>query len=645
MLNTNKPRYDLFKNMKHRLLYTWAFLFATMQTFAQTYTYDSNNRIKTVVYDNGTTITYSYDALGNRMSKKVTGSVAEKYTISVTVTPTGSGTVTGGGTYAKGTTIELNALPNGGYEFSKWSDGNTDNPLTIKVTGNQSFTAKFVESSSELVGDIVPDGVINRQDLDALIAAYTSGTAATKVTDLDGDTQLTIADVTKLISMLPRPGGNVGSLTDGLVAYYPFNGNANDESGMGNHGSVIGNVELTTDRHGNANGAYRFFGEPLNYISVPDDETLHISTFTLNAWVYTDAEDYGSGYLINKGRDINDGSYRLCVNGVGAETLYGGINGANMEGTPQVNTWHMVTGTVEGKNAKYYLDGVLQDEKTLSNAFVYNNSDPLTLGIHYYSGVPSSWAYPLKGVLDDVRIYNRVLTSSEINALYADNTEPVVTKNEYKGHEYVDLGLPSGTLWATCNVGASTPEEVGCYYSWAETNGSCDGKTLFSFTDYKYNESSMSENFTKYCNRVSYGYNGFTDTLSELEAEDDAATVNWNGSWRTPTKTEALELMNKTYTEWTFTTQNGVQGFIVTSLIEGYTDRSIFLPAVGGLYSNYYLYHENDLACYWTSTLYSDPDMASVLELKVTGKKGTNSYSRDKGLIVRPVVNKSAINK
>lgn len=205
--------------MKHRLLYTLALLFATLQTFAQTYTYDANNRLTKVVYDNGTTITYNYDALGNRISKIVTGSTAVKYTISVSVTPSGSGTVTGGGTYAKGTTIELYAIPNAGYKFSKWSNGSTDNPLTISVSGNQSYTAQFVESSSELVGDVVPDGVINQQDLNALVNAYTSGTTVTKATDIDTDNQLTIADITKLISMLPLQGDDNNSNTYNGHAY------------------------------------------------------------------------------------------------------------------------------------------------------------------------------------------------------------------------------------------------------------------------------------------------------------------------------------------------------------------------------------------------------------------------------------------
>lgn len=205
--------------------------------------------------------------------------------------------------------------------------------------------------------------------------------------------------------------------TDGLVAYYPFNGNANDMSGNNNHGSIIGNVQLTTDRHGNHNSAYYFPGQPFNYISVPDNESLHCSTFTLNAWVYSNSEGYANGYLINKGRDIEDGSYRLCVTGVGAQNDYYGVNGAGSGTEPETNVWHMVTGTVEGNKAKFYIDGVLIDEKTLSRPFVYYNSEPLTLGMHYYSNVPSFWAYPLLGVLDDVRIYNRVLSHSEILTL------------------------------------------------------------------------------------------------------------------------------------------------------------------------------------------------------------------------------------
>ena len=118
--------------------------------FAQstnTYEYDANNRLTKVTYGNGVTVAYSYDALGNRTSKKVTVS-ATKYTVTTSVSPANAGTVTGGGSYYKDSSIELKAVANSGYKFSKWSDGNTDNPRTITVTGNKTYTAQFVNSSS-----------------------------------------------------------------------------------------------------------------------------------------------------------------------------------------------------------------------------------------------------------------------------------------------------------------------------------------------------------------------------------------------------------------------------------------------------------------------------------------------------------------
>ena len=195
--------------MKHRIIYTLALLFASLQTFAQTYTYDSNNRLTKVVYDNGTTITYTFDALGNRTSKKVTGSTAITYTISATVTPTGSGYVTGTGKYNSGVTVELNAIANAGYKFSKWSDGYTNNPRTITVTGNQSYTAQFEQSeNTSIAGDITNDGKVNTQDLNALINAYLANTNVTQITDLDNDSQLSIADITYLISMIYSGSNN-----------------------------------------------------------------------------------------------------------------------------------------------------------------------------------------------------------------------------------------------------------------------------------------------------------------------------------------------------------------------------------------------------------------------------------------------------
>jgi hypothetical protein len=134
-------------------------------------------------------------------------------------------------------------------------------------------------------------------------------------------------------------------------------------------------------------------------------------------------------------------------------------------------------------------------------------------------------------------------------------------------YEYVDLGLPSGTLWATCNVGASLPEEYGDYFAWGETRP----KDNYNWDNYKYckgNDTTL----TKYCCDSSFGYNGFTDILTTLEAGDDAATVNCGEDWRTPTKDEWEELIACCAQTWT--TRNGVYG----RLFAAPNGNSIFLP-------------------------------------------------------------------
>ena len=143
----------------------------------------------------------------------------------------------------------------------------------------------------------------------------------------------------------------------------------------------------------------------------------------------------------------------------------------------------------------------------------------------------------------------------------------------HDNHEYVDLGLPSGTLWATCNVGANAPEEYGSYFAWGETAP----KELYTWGTYKWCNGGIFS-MTKYCRESENGYDGFTDGKGELDPEDDAAFVNWGSSWRMPTIDQEQELVN--CCTWTWTTCNGVNGRLVT----GPNGKTIFLPAAGVRY-------------------------------------------------------------
>ena len=181
-----------------------------------------------------------------------------------------------------------------------------------------------------------------------------------------------------------------------------------------------------------------------------------------------------------------------------------------------------------------------------------------------------------------------------------------VTIGTINGYDYVDLGLPSGTKWATCNVGATTPEEYGNYYAWGET-------TVKS----EYTE----ENCTTY---------GVELTDISGNATYDAARANWGGSWRMPTKAESSELEN--YCTWTWTTQSGVNGMKVT----GPNGNTIFFPAVGYWYESGD-YDVGNIGYYWTSTPdETNTDLAYSLDFNGTQSAVYWDY-RDYGQTVRPV--------
>ena len=161
-------------------------------------------------------------------------------------------------------------------------------------------------------------------------------------------------------------------------------------------------------------------------------------------------------------------------------------------------------------------------------------------------------------------------------------------------YEWVDLGLPSGTLWASTNVGATKPEEFGLYFAWGETEGyeGITDEKQFSWSDYKLCGGSDST-LTKYNNDSSYGT---VDTLTTLEQVDDAAYTSDN-TCRIPTKADLEELIANTTSTWE--TLNGVNGRRFTSKTNS---NSIFVPAAGGCFDG----SVNDVGSFgllWSSSL------------------------------------------
>ena len=189
-------------------------------------------------------------------------------------------------------------------------------------------------------------------------------------------------------------------------------------------------------------------------------------------------------------------------------------------------------------------------------------------------------------------------------------------------YDYVDLGLPSGTLWATMNVGAETPEGYGDYFLWGETAP----RLRYDWDSYMWCNGSW-DALTKYNNMGSYGK---VDNKTELDPEDDAARVNWGPLWRMPTSEQLLELMEKCTWEWTV--MNGVNGQLAT----GPNGNTMFLPAAG-LRSGTSRYEVGESGYYWSRTLdTTEPSGACILYFDSVFMD-SGSGSRGSGQVVRAV--------
>lgn len=194
------------------------------------------------------------------------------------------------------------------------------------------------------------------------------------------------------------------------------------------------------------------------------------------------------------------------------------------------------------------------------------------------------------------------------------------------GYDYVDLGLSSGRLWATCNVGASASTEYGDLFAWGET----EPKTNYSYKTYKWASSERS--YKKYCTD---SYYGTVDYLYVLVADDDAATANWGIDWRMPTTEEQGELVDGcTWESVKNYNDSGIDGHLGTSKTNGNT---IFFPytgtGAGGALKDY------TFGCYWSSSVYrNNSDRAKNIEFtEKSVSKGTVNV-RTKGESVRAVV-------
>ena len=225
--------------------------------------------------------------------------------------------------------------------------------------------------------------------------------------------------------------------TNGLVAYYPFNGNANDESGNGNDGTVYG-ATLAADRHGNSNSSYIFDGNE-DYIIVGNNPILNPAEITVTAWVRS--EGYSGDHQVVVSRYFKPNGYvdklggycfELWPNPLDVQWVtwipghgYDNVTYFRTDYSLQANTWYFLTANISESSKKVYVNGTLVGET--EGTFLEQVDFDFWIGGHPYAPERNSF----KGNIDEVRIYNRVLSESEIQQLYNGSTNTPPSEDAY----------------------------------------------------------------------------------------------------------------------------------------------------------------------------------------------------------------------
>ena len=622
--------------MKYRILIVLLALFTTQQVSGQnkvSYTYDANNQLTQVVYYNGTTVKYTYDALGNRLSKKVT-TMQKQYTVALTSIPDEGGSVTGEGKYYEGTSVTIKAVPNEDFVFTAWSDGETDAIRTIVVDRDYVLSAYFEKMEA------------TNQYTITLSANPAEGGRVSGGGTFDEGEYI-------LIKAMANPGYTFSQWSDGninseryylvtsdasLVAYFSKNPDATGILGDVNNDGVVNADDATYIRNA-------YMGWPLDDSSCDLDAD---GNFTIVDVAIMNAILNGT---YNNGSGDNDGDEDDDDVEMTSDIEFFEAPQIRDEGNGLVN--YMVTGYTYKVNFKIKN---ISDHVWEGNLYLLANSDTVKIWNdkdYEPEGRASINATYVAQSAGTVRLalYNQpagVKKSILVSGGEYDNpvivtvAEPAQTQGTYNGYNYVNLGLPSGTLWATCNIGANRAEDYGTHFAWGETE-CCDEKREFQPKNYKYYDYS-SDHYTKYYVE-SEDVKGYVDNLKQLLPEDDAATVHWGGYWRMPTEKERDELMNTKYTAWTLTTVNGVLGYRVESIVSGYEGISIFLPLAGYDTGSKIDYKVGERGDYWMSTLDSSyPSNANSLYL-TDAHFSVGHLGRYQGRSIRPVVSTADIDK
>ncbi len=487
----------------------------------------------------------------------------------ITVTASEGGTVTGTGEYIANREATLTAIPNEGYVFACWTDESgklisSQATCTVTVTKDETYTANFAQPAYVDLG--LPSGT--------LWATFNLG--ATSPEDAGG--YFAWGETETKDYYYYAEGDYKWGTYDGMTKYNETDGlttlEVGDDAATAQWGNdwrmptLTEHQELLAECTWTWTDNYNNTGVTGCIVTGKNENAIFLPAAGFRNYEYYQYEGEAGFYWSS---ELSPDYYPLCAHFVrltqetqGSEpaTRYFGFSVRPVQST----VIHTITvAASEGGTA------------TGGGEYLGGTTATLT-------AVPDA-GYVFAGWSDGSKHNPRTITVTQDSTFTATFVQP----------EYVDLGLPSGTLWATFNVHAASPEEAGGYFAWGET----ETKEYYDWSnegDYKWGTYDWDDD-------TNYGMTKYNtiDGKTVLDAEDDAATANWGGDWRMPTSAEQTEL--DTACTWTWTDDysgTGIRGYIVSSKAEGNTN-SIFLPAAGYYYWEY-LSGVGKYGCYWSSS-------------------------------------------
>ena len=394
-----------------------------------------------------------------------------------------------------------------GFSSYSWSDGSTNQTLDVSSAGTYTVTGTDANGCS------ASDSV--------LVNILTVDIAQNDTTICEGDSLVLLANASQTYTSGFSTSQLTGTLNNGLLGYWPFNGNANDESGNGNDGTVNG-VTLTNDRFGNANSAYDFDGIN-DFIQVSNSNSLSIGNngLSISLWVKNDAIWQSPRWLYMVSKSDQTGG---PMNGPGYIIRSGADGGAPFHYTPVfknnanefgLNSTTIISDTIEhlcltydNSITKLYRNGIIDNSSNFLSGSISDNLFDL-----FFGSANNGTTHFFEGILDDIGIWNRALSSQEVQQLY------------YGSPDYTYSWSPSGKTTSSITVFPTSTTT----YTVDVTSGSTTCQDSVTIT---VNQTYQISVDSTVCDSIQWDSNWlassgtYVDTLQNVSGCDSIVTLN-----------------------------------------------------------------------------------------------------------------------